>query len=74
MLWLFTIPREPEMHRLKQLIPRSPPMEPDTQTFTTTHTGLTQLPVNNEKGEESSDLLTRVNRVSQELDNSINGQ
>lgn len=49
-------------------------MEPDTQTFTNTHTVLTQLPMNNEKREESSDLLTRVNRVSQELDNSINGQ
>lgn len=49
-------------------------MEPDTQTFTTTHTGLTQSPMNNEKGEESSDLLTRFNRVSQELDNSVNGQ
>lgn len=49
-------------------------MQPDTQTFTATHTGLTQSPMNNENGEESSDLLARVNGVSQELDNAINGQ
>lgn len=47
-------------------------MEPDTQTYTTTHTG--QSPMNNEKGEEPFDLLARVKGVSQELDNSINSQ
>jgi len=47
-------------------------MEPDTQTYTTTHTG--ESPMNNENGEESSDLLARVKAVSHELDNSINSQ
>lgn len=36
-------------------------MEPDTQTYTTTHTG--QSPMNNEKEDESFDLLARVKGV-----------